>query len=160
MRQATISTGKKVSAIIFLPTSFFTLFLLATKVGQSVEAKGDKAMTTRETIQGYFAALKEQRGWQSFLSDDLVFISFTGPVKRVTGKTEFLHATERFYSSIVSFEVREILCDKEKACALTHYELRMADNHSFTSEVAEIFAVKDGRINSFAIYFDSAPFPK
>jgi len=117
-------------------------------------------MTVRETIQGYFAALREQRGWQSFLSDDLVFISFTSPIKRVTGKTEFLKATKRFYSSIVSLEVRDILCDNEKACALTHYELRMADNHSFTSDVSEIFTVKDGHINSFAIYFDSAPFPK
>jgi len=117
-------------------------------------------MTIRETIQGYFAALKERRGWQSFLSDDLVFISFTSPVKRVTGRTEFLEATKRFYSSIVSFEVKDILCDVEKACALTHYELRMADNHSITSDVAEIFTVKDGRINSFSIYFDSAPFPK
>ena len=117
-------------------------------------------MTTRDTIQAYVAALKEQKEWKSFLSDDVVFISYTNPIRKVTGKNRFLEATKRFYSSIVSVELKELLCDKERACALTHYELRPPDGNSFTSDVAEIFTVKDGRISSFAIYFDSAPFPK
>ena len=117
-------------------------------------------MTTRETIQGYFAALKERSGWESFLSDDVVFISFTSPIKRINGKNAFLEATRRFYSSLVSFEVKDVLCDQERACALTHYELRAPTGNTFTSDVAEIFTVKDGRITSFSIYFDSAPFPK
>jgi len=31
---------------------------------------------------------------------------------------------------------------------------------SFGSDVAEVFAVQDGKISSFDIYFDSSPFPK
>jgi hypothetical protein len=30
----------------------------------------------------------------------------------------------------------------------------------FVSDVAEVFRVRDGRIESLEIYFDSAPFPR
>ena len=117
-------------------------------------------MTTRETIQGYFDALKNKKQWERYFSDDVFFVSNTSPIKRVNGKNAFIEATKRFYSSLISIEVKDVLCDNEKACALTHYQLQAPDKSVFTSDVAEIFTVKDGRINSFAIYFDSAPFPK
>jgi ketosteroid isomerase-like protein len=55
--------------------------------------------------------------------------------------------------------VNELLVDGERACALTHYDLRPPVGNPFVSDVAEIFTVKNGKITSFAIYFDTAPFP-
>jgi ketosteroid isomerase-like protein len=43
---------------------------------------------------------------------------------------------------------------------LTHYELKHPNGNIFSSDVAEIFTVKNGKITSFEIYFDTAPFPK
>jgi hypothetical protein len=49
----------------------------------------------------------------------------------------------------------------DRACALTQYELRRPDARStIASDVAEIFTVKAGKIDSLSIYFDRAPFPK
>jgi ketosteroid isomerase-like protein len=121
---------------------------------------GVNGMTTEGTIQGYFNSLKEKKGWESFLSDDMIFTSFTSPVKQVTGKDAYLVSTKRFYSMIVSVEVKDLVVAGEKACALTRYELQPPTGNTFISDVAEIFRVKDGKIDSFAIYFDSAPFPK
>jgi hypothetical protein len=42
---------------------------------------------------------------------------------------------------------------------MTHYDLR-GPAGPFTSDVAEVFTIRDGKIHSFDIYFDSAPFPK
>jgi ketosteroid isomerase-like protein len=117
-------------------------------------------MTTKETIQGYFTCLEQKNGWESFLAEDMRFTSFTSPPKEVTGKAAYLEATKRFYATIVSLEVRDLVIDGDKACALTRYELRPPGGNAFRSDVAEIFAVKDGHIASFGIYFDSAPFPK
>ena len=47
-----------------------------------------------------------------------------------------------------------------KACALTHYQLQAPGGSKFQSDVAELFTVRDGKIDAFAIYFDTAPFPK
>jgi ketosteroid isomerase-like protein len=117
-------------------------------------------MNTRETIQGYFNALEASRGWESFLSQDITFTSFTSPLKQIRGKDAYLAATKRFYSGIVSVKVNHMLIEGDRACALTHYELRSPGGDPFTSDVAEIFTVADGGIESFSIYFDSAPFPK
>ena len=117
-------------------------------------------MTTRDTVQGYFTCLKQHKGWDSFLSDGMVFTSFTSPVKQVTGKKAFLEATKRFYSTVISVSVRDLMVDGEKACALTHYELQLPKANAFNSDVAEIFTIKNGKIDSFDIYFDSSPFPK
>jgi ketosteroid isomerase-like protein len=53
-----------------------------------------------------------------------------------------------------------LLIEGEKACALNRYELRSSKGGTFSSDAAEIFAVRNGKIVSFAIYFDSSPFAK
>lgn len=117
-------------------------------------------MTTKETIQGYFNSLKQRQGWESFLSDEMTFTSFTSPVKQLKGKEAYLAATKRFYSTFASVQLRDLMIDGEKACALTRYELQPPNGDRFISDVAELFAVKNGKIDSFAIYFDTAPYPK
>ncbi len=115
---------------------------------------------TRETIQGYFDSLARNQGWEAFLAEGMLFTSFTSPVKEVRGKGPYLEATQRFYSSIISLHLRDLMVDGEKACALTRYELRGPTGNTFTSNVAELFTVRNGKIDSFSIYFDTAPFPK
>ena len=117
-------------------------------------------MTTRDTIQEYFSSLKQKAGWDSFLSDDMSFTSFTTPNKRVSGRAAYLEATKRFYSMITALEVRDLLVDGQKGCALTRYELQPPGGAAFRTDVAELFEVRDGKIASLEIYFDSAPFPK
>jgi ketosteroid isomerase-like protein len=92
--------------------------------------------------------------------DDVAFTSFTSPIKRVAGKVAYLEATKRFFSMIKTFEVKAVLVDGERACALTRYELQVPGGPAFESQVAELFEVRDGKIKSLEIYFDSAPFPK
>jgi ketosteroid isomerase-like protein len=53
-----------------------------------------------------------------------------------------------------------LIIDGDQACALTHYRLRSPSGNVFNSDVAEVFHVTDGKVDSFAIYFDTAPFPK
>jgi ketosteroid isomerase-like protein len=117
-------------------------------------------MTTKAAIEGYFTALKRSGDWPSYLSEDVEFTSFTSPVRKIQGKGAFLQSTKGFYSMITEMEVRGLIVDGDKACALTRYELKPPHGAAFASNVAELFAVRDGKICSFDIYFDSAPFPK
>ena len=116
--------------------------------------------TTRDTIQGYFDSLKQKGAWDTFLADELLFTSFTTPIKRVMGKGGYLEATKRFYSMIQAVEIKAMVVEGERACVLTRYELQPPGAPVFESHVAEVFEVRDGKIKSFDIYFDSAPFPK
>lgn len=117
-------------------------------------------MTTHETVTRYLDRLRQKADWASLFADDMSFTSFTSPSRQLSGKSTFLQATTRFYSMIVSLEVRDLIVDGNRACALTRYELQPPGGTQFGSDVAEVFVVENGRIRSFDIYFDSAPYPK
>jgi ketosteroid isomerase-like protein len=116
-------------------------------------------MPAREIVQRYFEELTRKGNWESLLSDDIAFTSFTSPVKQVTGKASYLESTRRFFSMIKTLEVRDLIVEGTKVCALTRYQLQTPAG-SFQSDVAELFTVTNGKISSLAIYFDTAPFPK
>lgn len=152
------------SRVIWAVAILVTATLAAAQALKSAQpglAKGEMHMTPRETIQAYFDHLARKDGWESFLADDMLFTSLTSPSKQVQGKEAYLQATKRFYSMIVAVELRDLIIEGEKACALTRYELQPPNaGPIFRSDVAEVFSVRNGRIESFVIYFDSAPFPK
>jgi len=116
-------------------------------------------MSTRTVIESYFKALEDRKGWDSLLADNVVFTSLTIPNKQITGRQAYIEQTKRFYSSIESFELRGLIVEGATGCALTHYRLK-GPAGAFQSDVAEVYTVRDGKIDSLGIYFDSAPFPK
>src|SRR4029453_15375600 len=81
-------------------------------------------MSTRTIVDEYFRRLAQKSDWSACLADDMVFTSFTAPNKRVDGRTAYLEATKRFYSTIVAVNVKDVVVDGTKACALTHYDLQ------------------------------------
>lgn len=118
-------------------------------------------MGTRETVEGFLGAVMERTDWAAYLGEDLVFMSATSPWKEVAGKEAALPGLRRFYSTVAAMQVREIIVEGQRACALTRYTIQqMGGRQPFQSDVAEIFAVRDDKIVSFAIYFDTAPYPR
>ena len=111
-------------------------------------------------MERYFEELKQRGSWERFLADDLTFTSFTSPVKEVKGKAAYLESTRRFFSMVQSVEVKDLIVDGAKACALTRYQLQAPTGIRFQSDVAELFSVANGKIAGLSIYFDSSPFPK
>jgi ketosteroid isomerase-like protein len=146
-----------------LPAVFAAAFALVTyaAVLAAESSPADAGEKTRAVVQAYFDALGGGDDWAAWLADDMSFTSFTSPVKEVKGKTGYLQSTQRFYGSMRKVHLRQLLIEGDRACALTRYELQPANGApAFTSDVAEIFSVRNGKIQSFEIYFDSAPFPR
>jgi ketosteroid isomerase-like protein len=133
--------------------------LASARARERLDAKEDP-MSTRDVVRRYFDALAQKGTWHSFLSDDLRFTSLTSPVKEVTGKTPYLESTKRFFSMITSVEVRDLIVEGAKACALTRYQLQAPTGSRFQSDVAEILTLRGDKISSLTICFDTAPFPK
>jgi ketosteroid isomerase-like protein len=127
---------------------------------ESTDGTKEISMTTRETVQKYLDAVAQRSGWEDLLAEGVTFTNFAAPVKHLAGKPASLEATRRFYATVASLRVNDLLVDGERACALTHYALQMPGGAPFTSDVAEIFTVRNGRVVALAIYFDSAPYPK
>jgi len=115
-------------------------------------------MTTRQTIEAYLEALQSGKDWQGFFADDVEFTSFTSPPKTIRGKGAFLEGTKRFYASIRALTLNGVIVEGDRGCALNRYDLRGPNDRVFSSDVAEIFSVREGRITSFGICFDTAPY--
>ena len=120
----------------------------------------DRVTGPRAVVEAYFSALRDRRGWERLLADDIVFTSHTSPVRRRSGRTTMVEATKRFYATIETVDVQQMLVDGDRVVVLTRYSLRPPAGETFSSDVAEVFEVRDGAIASFDIYFDSAPYPK
>jgi len=113
-------------------------------------------MTTKDAVQKYLGSIAD--GFESMLSDEVRFTSFTSPSRGVTGKAAFVAATKNFYSKVTGFEVLDLMVEGDRACALTRYQVRGKSGDTFTSDVAEVFTVKGDKIDSLAIYFDATPY--
>lgn len=112
-------------------------------------------MSTRETVQRYYGALEQRRGWEDYLAGDL---KFTNNGAAVPGRSAALAGFQRFFAMVQSFEVGELLVDGDQAAAIVRYAVRSPAGKAFPSEVAEFFTVRDGAIVEFAICFDTAPY--
>ena len=118
-------------------------------------------MTTRATIEGYSDRLRRREGWDAYLADDVAFTSLASPGKTLAGRAAYLEGTRRFYSSIADLDLRELLIDGDRACALTRYLIQPPNGApAFESHVAECFTVHDRRITAVTICFDTAPYPE
>lgn len=116
---------------------------------------------TKEIVHQYLTRLQKREDWASLIADDMVFSSHASPGREISGRDAFLQGTSRFYGMIVDAQVIDVIVSGEKACALTRYRLQPPTGAAaFESDVAEIFAVRNGKIASLAIYFDTAPYPK
>ncbi len=111
---------------------------------------------TKEILQKYYDCLSKKEGWQSLLSDDILL---TGTVaKESKGKEPFVN--NNFFKMVKDLKLKRMIVENENACALVSYDLTSPKGKNFSSDVAEIWKVKDGKLDSLAIYFDTAEFQK
>jgi ketosteroid isomerase-like protein len=111
---------------------------------------------TRTLLQKYYDSLSKNEGWQTLLSEDVLL---TGTVVQESkGKDAFVH--NNFFRMIKGLKVRQMIVENENAFALVRYDLVSPKGTSFSSDVAEIWRIKDNKLVSLTIYFDTAAFAK
>ena len=86
-------------------------------------------------------------------------ILLTGTVaKESKGKELFVN--NNFFKMVKDLKLKRMIVENENACALVNYDLTSPKGKNFSADVAEIWNVKDGKLESLAIYFDTAEFQK
>ncbi len=111
-------------------------------------------MTTRETIERYFASIPHG-GWEAFIADNFTFINSNFD-NIVQGRAAYIEAAGRFFRGTTSVEIRRMITENDQACVLARYGLRSPKGKTGVCDVAEILTVKGDKINSSAIFFDTA----
>jgi ketosteroid isomerase-like protein len=126
----------------------------------SVDRSMGKHMTssaeTRMLLTKYYNGLAKKEGWQSLLSDDVLL---SGTVAKESRGRDFF-VNNNFFSMIRNLKVRQMIIENDNAFALVSYDLLSPKGAGFSSDVAEIWKVRDNKLVSLTIYFDTAAFQK
>ncbi len=116
----------------------------------------DTVSETKEILKKYYEGLSKKGDWHSMLSEEILL---TGTIaKESKGKELFVN--NNFFKMVKSLKIKQMIVENKNACALISYDLTSPKGNSFSSEVAEIWKIKDGKLASLAIYFDTAAFQK
>ncbi|MDG6925941.1 MAG: hypothetical protein JRN09_05260 [Nitrososphaerota archaeon] len=107
-------------------------------------------------LQKYYEAVAKGGGWGQLLSEDFLL---SGTIARGSvGRDAYV--SNNFFKMVRGLEVKELIAEGKSGFAIVSYEVVSPKGKRFTSEVAEFWKAKDGKLASVAIYFDTAAFEK
>lgn len=117
-------------------------------------------MTTKELLETYYKSFaQKQQGWEAVLSDDFKFVggdmTKTDPI---VGKQAYIDIIKRFSQLFQNMRVKEIIIDGDKACVIGNYDYVFPNGKSINGDVAEIWKIKDDKLDALTIFFDTLTF--
>ena len=111
--------------------------------------------STKEVLRRYYDAISEKGDWSSFIADK---ITFTGPGQITYTKEEYVESIASFLQFVKSLKINEFIVEDNKACITVEYSLESPTGKTSSCEVAEVLMVRDDKIYSSCIFFDTASF--
>jgi ketosteroid isomerase-like protein len=112
-------------------------------------------MQTKEIVESYYDGVAQKRWWESIISEE---IAFTGPGINSKGKNAYVEATARFLRAVKISKVIQMIIEGDNVCAIVRYDLESPKGNRMSSDVAEILSVRNGKIDSSTIFFDTIAF--
>lgn len=116
-------------------------------------------MNTKELLDIYYKGFAEKSGWEEVIADDFKFIG--GDMTKTTpvfGKSAYIEVINRFSKLFKSMRVKEMIVEGELACVIGNYDYEFPGGKKINGDVAEIWKVKNGKLDSLTIFFDTLSF--
>jgi ketosteroid isomerase-like protein len=112
-----------------------------------------------ELLDIYYKGFAKKEGWESVLAEDFKFVGGsmldTSPV---VGKQAYIEIIKRFSRLFKSMQVKTQIVEGDKACVIGTYDYAFPNGKSIKGDVAEIWKIKDGKLDSLTIFFDTLTF--
>ena len=116
-------------------------------------------MTTKQLLDIYYKGFAKKEGWESVISDDFKFTG--GDMTKTTfvvGKQAYIEVIKRFSRVFTNMRVTNMIVEGNKACVIGNYDYTFPNGAKMNGDVAEIWQVKDGKLDSLTIFFDTLTF--
>ena len=108
----------------------------------------------KDLLKEYYGGLSKGSGWGELLSDDFLL---TGTIARESrGREQYVN--NPFFKMVRGVRVKDMVSEGDAGFALANYDLVSPKGKKMNSDVAEFWKKKGGRLESVAIYFDTAAF--
>ncbi len=76
----------------------------------------------------------------------------------VISKQAYIEVINRFSRLFKSMRVKEMIVEDDQACVIGNYDYEFPGGKKTNGNVAEIWKVKDGKLDSLTIFFDTLTF--
>ena len=116
-------------------------------------------MTTRELLETYYKGLAKKRGWETVIADDFKFIG--GDMTKTTpvvGKQAYVEVINRFSKWFTDMRAKNVFVSDDGAFVSANYDYTFPNGKSINANVAELWKVKNGKLDMLTIFFDTANF--
>jgi len=125
----------------------------------SNQTKMKSSLTTKELLETYYKGFAQKKDWDSVLSDDFKFIG--GDMTKTTplvGKSKYVEVIKRFSQLFTTMRVKEMIVDGDNACVIGNYDYVFPNGKIINGDVAELWKVKNGKLDLLTIFFDTLTF--
>ena len=122
-------------------------------------APGKQEMTTKELLDVYYKGFAEKANWESVIADDFQFIGGDmTKTKPIVGKEAYVQVIRRFSQLFQSMKVKEMIIQGNNACVIGNYDYLFPNGQKINGNVAEVWTIKNEKLQSLNIYFDTLTF--
>ena len=116
-------------------------------------------MTTKELLDAYYSGFAKKHGWEAVIADDFHFIGGDmTQTQPVIGKKAYMAVIDRFSKTFTNMRPTEIFTSADGAFVLANYDYVFPGGKSINGNVAELWKVKNGKLSSLTIFFDTKSF--
>lgn len=110
-------------------------------------------------MENYYEGFAEKANWEHTLADDFQYVggdmTNTNPI---VGKQAYIEIIKRFSQRFEAMRVKQLIVEDDKASVIGNYDFIFPNGTKINGNVAEFWTVKDGKLNSLTLYFDTLTF--
>ena len=119
----------------------------------------DNQAKTRQLLEIYYKNFAEKSNWESVIADNFEYVGGDMNNKQpVIGKQAYIEIIKRFSQRFESMRVNQMIIEGDKASVIGNYDFQFSNGHKINGNVAEFWTVKNGKLQSLTLYFDTLTF--
>ncbi|MEJ1239330.1 nuclear transport factor 2 family protein [Chryseolinea sp. T2] len=119
----------------------------------------EKQALTKQLLETYYSGFAAKSNWEDTIADDFRYVggdmTNTQPV---VGKQAYVDIIKRFSQRFESMRVRQMIVDGDKASVIGNYDFQFPNGRKINGNVSENWTVKNGKLQSLTLYFDTLTF--
>lgn len=119
----------------------------------------EESHKTKKLLEAYYKGFSKKEGWEHTLSEDFRYMggNMTNPTP-VVGKQAYIEIIKRFSQRFETMRVQQMIAEDDKASVIGNYDFIFPNGVRINGNVAELWTVKDGKLSSLTLFFDTLTF--
>jgi ketosteroid isomerase-like protein len=119
----------------------------------------DNQAITREVLETYYKGFAGKANWESVIADDFEYVGGDmNNIKPVVGKRAYIEIIKRFSQRFQAMRVKQMIVEGDKASIIGNYDFQFPNGFKINGNVSENWTVKNGKLQSLTLYFDTLTF--